>query len=98
MVEVLSAAMSALADANAGDYTLESICGRAGRDGRRFRQMDKRAAPKCASVGNLLRGYAAQGLMLFEGFDLLQDRFDYEFIAEFAIDHDVVERAVVRLL
>jgi hypothetical protein len=36
--------------------------------------------------------------MLFQGFDILQDRFDYEFIAEFAIDHDVVERAVVRLL
>src|ERR1700733_7940169 len=36
--------------------------------------------------------------MLFQGFAVLQDRFDYELIAEFGIDHDVVERAVRPLL
>jgi hypothetical protein len=29
-----------------GDYTLESMCGRAARDGRRFRQMDERVRVK----------------------------------------------------
>ena len=36
--------------------------------------------------------------MLFEGFDVLQDGLDYEFVAEFGIDHYVVEGAVGPLL
>ena len=36
--------------------------------------------------------------MLFEGFDVLQDGLDYEFVAEFGVDHYVVERAVGPLL
>src|SRR5271168_4707164 len=32
--------------------------------------------------------------MLFQGFDVLQDRFDYEFVPEFGVDHNVVEGAV----
>ena len=36
--------------------------------------------------------------MFFQSFDILQDGLDYEFVAEFRIDHDVVERAVRPLL
>jgi hypothetical protein len=36
-----------------------------------------------AVVCTALGGDAAQGLMLFEGFDVLQDGIDHEFVAEF---------------
>jgi hypothetical protein len=64
-------------------------------DGRPYRDSDSTcrvALPdKCllrwggewAMVWHSLGGNAAQGLMFFEGRDILQDGFDYEFVAEF---------------
>ncbi len=38
--------------------------------------------PVVGSVWNALGGDAVQGLMFFDGVDILQDGFDYEFVAE----------------
>src|ERR1700733_4381484 len=54
--------------------------------------------PGTTTVCDALNRDVAQGLMLFQGFDILQNRFDYELIAEFGIDHNIVERAVRPLL
>ena len=83
IVEGLSAAMSALAECECGGLYTGIHLLRSWTQRTVVRQIDDQARAKYATERNSLRGDAAQGLMPFEGFDILQDGFDHELIAEF---------------